>query len=242
MLMILCYTKFQSTLPRGERPFSLVFTVLFLYFNPRSREGSDAKKHSELTTDGQFQSTLPRGERRSQRSDQSSSRRFQSTLPRGERRQTPITIFTLPDISIHAPARGATTRHMSSLTIVSDFNPRSREGSDLKALIDGIAIPISIHAPARGATIRACLVFFLQCISIHAPARGATSYGSRNSCLKFQFQSTLPRGERLSNYLDCLGSNPNFNPRSREGSDMKKRVMEPYTTFISIHAPARGAT
>ena len=33
---------FQSTLPRGERRPNAVYHVLYAYFNPRSREGSDA--------------------------------------------------------------------------------------------------------------------------------------------------------------------------------------------------------
>ena len=55
---------------------------------------------------------------------------FQSTLPRGERRG----------------------RQLSSVEILRNFNPRSREGSDSKAA--GLIFPtaISIHAPARGAT------------------------------------------------------------------------------------------
>ena len=77
-----------------------------------------------------FQSTLPRGERRSCDLIQRAEDRFQSTLPRGERRSWMFTtvirryfnprsregsdgtlneIATPPKISIHAPARGATS-------------------------------------------------------------------------------------------------------------------------------------
>ena len=78
------------------------------YFNPRSREGSDAAVAACASDYFEFQSTLPRGERppgntvsaravyfnpRSREgSDQARTRRrqrhsaFQSTLPRGERR------------------------------------------------------------------------------------------------------------------------------------------------------------
>ncbi len=100
---------FQSTLPRRERPFFSVsqykdfcisihapakgatgyFSHIFnasLYFNPRSREGSDT---SSVCTSRDFT-------------------RFQSTLPRRER---PILLFRKARekcISIHAPAKGAT--------------------------------------------------------------------------------------------------------------------------------------
>ena len=33
--------KFQSTLPRGERHSEINIKVCIIYFNPRSREGSD---------------------------------------------------------------------------------------------------------------------------------------------------------------------------------------------------------
>ena len=58
--------------------------------------------------------------------------------------------------------------------------------------------------------------------------------------LEVIFQSTLPRGERLklSNYHPLKYY---FNPRSREGSDNHHSFSVPYI-FISIHAPARGAT
>ena len=76
-------------------------------------------------------------------------------------------------------------------------------------------------------------------ISIHAPARGATRM-QRNLSEAYQFQSTLPRGERpIRPFLRFLpavfqstlprgerltgrsdNSSPaDFNPRSREGSD-----------------------
>ena len=77
-----------------------------------------------------------------------------------------------------------------------NFNPRSREGSDGILVMQLHSILISIRAPARGAT---------------------------NSVGKFQF--------------DIL----DFNPRSREGSDQKPQYGLRYF-LISIRAPARGAT
>ena len=59
-------------------------------------------------------------------------------------------------ISIHAPAKGATPSVLRRYACSLNFNPRSREGSDLSR------IPsfeqqrlISIHAPAKGATLAA---------------------------------------------------------------------------------------
>ena len=59
---------------------------------------------------------------------------------------------------------------------VYNFNPRSREGSDLarKKVIQ--MFNISIHAPARGATNGVAGRGRSRDISIHAPARGATNF------------------------------------------------------------------
>ena len=100
-----------------------------------------------------------------------------------------------------------------------DFNPRSREGSDIYIDATGIVATISIHAPARGATSVSGSMNGSRYISIHAPARGATIASSPLSSGLIRFQSTLPRGERLF---------PTF-------FDTSVRI-------ISIHAPARGAT
>ena len=55
------------------------------------------------------------------------------------------------------------------------------------------------------------------------------------------FQSTLPRGERLS-HRHVGRSSGNFNPRSHEGSDLTKTNAMGTPFCISIHAPTRGAT
>ncbi len=77
---------------------------------------------------------------------------FQSTPPRGGRRLTTIKRAPSLDVSIHAPARGATIKLRASTT-----RPW-----------------VSIHAPARGATSRRPDASIVTMVSIHAPARGAT--------------------------------------------------------------------
>ena len=54
------------------------------------------------------------------------------------------------------------------------------------------------------------------------------------------FQSTLPRRERHITSAAAAGL-AHFNPRSREGSDVAP-VVHGRWVFISIHAPAKGAT
>ena len=78
---------FQSTLPRGER---------------LGQDGIFACFHT-------FQSTLPRGERHNVRVCIFSACKFQSTLPRGERPDASDRVPGAFPVSIHAPARGATS-------------------------------------------------------------------------------------------------------------------------------------
>ena len=60
-----------------------------IYFNPRSRVGSDTLERSGCLQYCVFQSTLPRGERLwASWASIFFPSQFQSTLPRGERRQT----------------------------------------------------------------------------------------------------------------------------------------------------------
>ena len=107
---------------------------------------------------------------------------------------------SIKEISIHAPARGATPRGISPHVPPSDFNPRSRKGSD--------------DLPAG----KQCS----QAISIHAPARGATQ-DKAAFWIQFPFQSTLPQGER---HLTRIHTQHTlyFNPRSRKGSDVLPSV------------------
>ena len=121
-------------------------------------------------------------------------------------------------ISIHAPAWGATFYH----------TPIAR------------LMWISIHAPAWGATTSLQNVGKLIRISIHAPAWGATGYADAMKRLVSLFQSTHPHGVRhLLIILAFLCRD--FNPRTRMGCDSWPPPCV-IRSFISIHAPAWGAT
>ena len=163
------------------------------YFNPRSREGSDASKISLFSSTAisihapakgatmrftrnhpahqSFQSTLPRRERPAVCSRHPGGVKFQSTLLRRERRDY--------------------------LVFLEDFNPRSREGSDAHGCDACCAVIISIHAPAKGATTHGIVLAVNKDISIHAPAKGATCGCALTESEYRLFQSTLPRRERL---------------------------------------------
>ena len=165
--------------------------------------------------------------------------RFQSTLPRGERPIQVIPVAEADKISIHAPTRGATDsvfmmvipvifqstlprgerRRFSSMQQRDDyFNPRSHEGSD----------------PAGSTNIR------IEFISIHAPTRGATPHVVYDILL-YQFQSTLPRGERRIFYQIAAG-NRKFQSTLPRGERQSLIPSGAVSNPISIHAPTRGAT
>ena len=98
---------------------------------------------------------------------------FQFTRPRGARPYSNVRFDTYQDVSIHAPARGATS-------------------GIAKQVMHDI---VSIHAPARGATFDMDDYIRTLVVSIHAPARGATSLNLPMR-LFVLFQFTRPRGAR----------------------------------------------
>ncbi len=58
----------------------------------------------------------------------------------------------LIEVSIHAPAKGATAQRKAYILADNSFNPRPREGGDCFACVCCRVINVSIHAPAKGAT------------------------------------------------------------------------------------------
>ena len=123
------------------------------YFNPRSRKGSDTVLLSGSRRICSFQSTLPQGERldgkevkgdcgdhfnpRSRKgSDFNQSKgvkEYGNFNPRSRKGSDDPVITTgtgYGNISIHAPARGATHNRFHPRPCTYDFNPRSRKGSD----------------------------------------------------------------------------------------------------------------
>ena len=81
------------------------------------------------------------------------------------------------DISIRAPARGATTLSDSIGSSVPDFNPRSREGSDCCFLLCYLRICDFNPRSREGSDDNPNYMIQLEkVISIRAPARGATVY------------------------------------------------------------------
>ena len=76
---------FQSTLPRGERPFRVFRGQSRAFVSIHAPARGATPLITGLISEIQFQSTLPRGERPEVPDRKFVVFRFQSTLPRGER-------------------------------------------------------------------------------------------------------------------------------------------------------------
>ncbi len=122
------HALFQSTHPRGVRPSINPRCGIMDCFNPRTREGCDAfLTTSQAST--MFQSTHPRGVRPDANRLASTIKRFNPRTREGCD-DSSVMLHLVMDVSIHAPARGATF----------PFYKYAME------------FEVSIHAPARGAT------------------------------------------------------------------------------------------
>ena len=98
-------------------------------FNPRSREGSDFVAASQPFNPVYFN---PRSREGSDLADSEKEKLTIISIHAPARGATSEYFNYNPEIgiSIHAPARGATIRNYNNLITRYNFNPRSREGSD----------------------------------------------------------------------------------------------------------------
>jgi len=189
-------------------------------FNPRARVGRDARAASS-----HFSREV-----------------FQSTRPRGARLENPSSKQATTLVSIHAPAWGATdgvdvksimehlfqsTRPRGARRQRSDrerrfafcFNPRARVGRD---------------------TVSTILSEYIAGFNPRARVGRDCVRGSRRG-LRGRFQSTRPRGARRHNFksADEAVEFQSTRPRgARRGAGEQQRR----GTWVSIHAPAWGAT
>ena len=120
------------------------------------------------------------------------------------------------------------------------FNPHSREGSDHPLPIHRTYRQISIHTPAKGVTKPEAYDRPEDKISIHTPAKGVTDDCAGSSKTRMISIHTPAKGVTEVKCLLLQNWN-NFNPHSREGSDMFRRLRR-LLDRISIHTPAKGVT
>ncbi len=188
-------TTFQSTRPRGARPRQTTEDRAPLCFNPRAREGRDAFTSADLgqsivsihapargaTKSGSsrrrmksFQSTRPRGARPGIDPNLLSESLFQSTRPRGARPGYGAVFDSPSEVSIHAPARGATKAGTDAYDAVMFQSTRPRGARQTYAVVPITRGEFQSTRP-RGARLMRSATLPECHVSIHAPARGATA-------------------------------------------------------------------
>ena len=122
---------FQSTRPRGARPMLTASSMPDSGFNPRAREGRDARscyrRINGVTVSihaparGATAADQPQPAPRPTVSIHAPARGATADQPQPAPR---------PTVSIHAPARGATSTRHPVYPLTVSFNPRAREGRD----------------------------------------------------------------------------------------------------------------
>ena len=121
-------TKVSIHAPAGGATQGLAPPKFILCFNPRTRGGCDEVICQQAIKLNCFNPRTRGGCDRLTSELKVSLRQFQSTHPRGVR---PLRLRKelLREVSIHAPAGGATTKPQGSI-IWDSFNPRTRGGCD----------------------------------------------------------------------------------------------------------------
>ena len=122
---------FQSTRPRGARPKNMTNQLPMILFQSTRPRGARPATRNCHFFDKEFQSTRPRGARPLAATSIWMAMSFQSTRPRGARRFSHAESQAARDVSIHAPARGATRFGTNTVSAEAGFNPRAREGRDI---------------------------------------------------------------------------------------------------------------
>ncbi len=244
--------------------------------------GGATWQHDFFTCACGFQSTRPRGARLDKRPDLALVDEFQSTRPRGAR--PPALGFHIrfssfnprarggrdwslleaipeEEVSIHAPAGGATTAESKvrgAMVFQSTrprgarqppnqrcaarwcFNPRARGGRDAATSASPQGPPKFQSTRPRGARHLSTTPAPFANVFQSTRPRGARHCHAIYLHQAHLFQSTRPRGARQIINL-CRRHLSGFNPRARGGRDFDSPSVA-HPSHVSIHAPAGGAT
>ena len=187
-----------------------------------------------------FQSTHPRGVRLQLQRAIPGHTQFQSTHPRGVRPVDVMPVTAEKQVSIHAPAWGATlTLWDCAITHgVSIHAPAWGATDALDVAVNGPQFqsthPRGVRHGTSGHSSRRWMFQSthprgvrharfnrhqeMSHVSIHAPAWGATSAQKLGSSSPALFQSTHPRGVRRRS-RGAVSMGISFNPRTRVGCD-----------------------
>jgi len=127
---------------------------------------------------------------------------FQSTRPRGARPSRRSHLSHKSNVSIHAPAWGATSNSHHSYYILISFNPRARVGRDKikKAMVKQYG-KFQSTRPRGARQIKFTIWIDDKGFQSTRP-RGARPVTPAHTTTPRTFQSTRPRGARLT--CPCL--------------------------------------
>ena len=103
-------------------------------------------------------------------------------------------------------------------------------------------ISISIHAPARGATSLMVFVLTVNKRFQSTHPRGVRHFSRYCFFIGYKFQSTHPRGVRHSCITTVVSYVVLFQSTHPRGVRRVLPILGQNRRYISIHAPARGAT
>ena len=167
--------------------------------------------------------------------------RYFNSRPSARGDRSSIMAFLAYAISIHAPPRGATARqNVGDCIRVFQFTPL-REGRRHRQPTRTSTSDFNSRPSARGDRLR-CAIGVHHSISIHAPPRGAT--GGHVGCqLQRSYFNSRPsaRGDSSSAATRMSAASTfQFTPL-REGRQCGGQLHQG-ASYISIHAPPRGAT
>ena len=214
-----CSAWFQSTRPHGARRVVLRLSLLGLVSIHAPAWGATPVAERVLARTAPFQSTRPHGARPAGR--RNSPRRPGSFNPRARMGRDAIELDALEvagDVSIHAPAWGA-TRRGSVPGGRRCFNPRARMGRDVPSMVKAVFLTPFQSTRPHGAR--------------HRP---------RSPALRpLPFQSTRPHGARRADGHRQDRRCPVSIHAPAWGATQEPRLPGEVLP-VSIHAPAWGAT
>ena len=209
-------------------------------FNPRTRTGCDLGVGITGDTAKWFQSTHPHGVRLRSTSNKCKRISFQSTHPHGVRHRPCGRVRKVREVSIHAPARGATVMADWKKTS-GEFQSTHPHGVRQKSFTKKEMRIMFQSTHPHGVRPKGFAdKTIVHSVSNHAPARGATDVRS-GADWRNLFQSTHPHGVRLQrNAALIIGTW--FQSTHPHGVRHRGVILPIGKLRVSIHAPARGAT
>ena len=208
---------FQSTHPHGVRQTLCKPFPFCGCFNPRTRMGCDAAGLQMESQNREFQSTHPHGVRRINERAKFIQREFQSTHPHGVRLLGNVTSDIDINVSIHAPAWGA--------TLVRDRNIQTPS--------------VSIHAPAWGATLR-FLPFMHKDVFQSTHPHGVRQWRYTHTSETDSFNPRTRMGCDLADLAVRHKGQVSIHAPAWGATHQSTLSFQRVT--VSIHAPAWGAT